>query len=96
MLLEIMGEQIIDPFRIGMLFFLVMTARNTVRATGTWIPLATGTLFVAVIIPLTLSSDESNFWQQVAAGLVTNVVILAGVLLVFMAIDRFSPPAKEP
>ena len=95
MLLETMGEQIIDPFRIGMLFFLVMTARNTVRATGTWIPLAAGILFVAVIIPLTFSPNESNFWPQVVTGLATNVMIVAAVLLVFLAIDRFSPPANE-
>lgn len=87
-MLEIMGQQIADPFRLGMLFFLVMTARNTAAATGMVLPIAAGIVFVAVIIPLTFAPDDANFWNHVVAGLVTNSAVAAVVLAIFAIYDR--------
>lgn len=88
MLLDIVGQQLVDPFRLGMLFFLVLTARNTVTATGLVLPIAAGILFVAVIIPLTFAPDGPDFWHQVVAGLMTNIAVAAIILTVFALYDR--------
>lgn len=88
MLLEIIGQQIADPFRLGLLFFLVLTARNTAAATGWVLPIAAGILFVAVIIPLTFAPDDANFWNHVLAGLVTNSAVAAILLVIFGIYDR--------
>jgi hypothetical protein len=75
--LVILKAQLVDPFRIGLLIMLMVTAVRTAANVGTAIPLALGTVFVAVIIPLTLSPDDGNLVTRIALGLVANVIILA-------------------
>lgn len=78
---EIIIGQISDPFRIILLGGLVYTMLRTRSATGTWVPLAAGILFVAALIPSTTSvALEHSFMLQFAAGILSNLVI-TGVLL---------------
>ena len=69
---------LIDPFRIILLAALIATMLRTQATTGTWLPLAAGALFVAVLIPVTLQPAQSlPLWQAVAVGFLANVVLLA-------------------
>lgn len=88
---EIFTAQFFDPFRAGLLLFLVLTARNTAAVTGTLLPLAAGIFFVAVLIPLSFAPDASNWWNLVMAGIVTNTVIVA----ILMAISLVFFPVKK-
>lgn len=80
-LMDIFAEQIRDPFRIGLLIALVATMKRTQAATGTWVPLAAGVLFVAVIIPMTLAPPgDGSMVTVVGVGLLANLVLLAVIL----------------
>ncbi|MFZ5710705.1 MAG: hypothetical protein ACOY4T_13680 [Pseudomonadota bacterium] len=77
---DLLTQQLSDIFRWGLLVALVLTARNTQAATGTWLPLAAGVLFVAVIIPIVMTPALAPQVTQIGVGLVANLVILAVVL----------------
>lgn len=83
-------SQLADPFRIGLLIALIFTMQRTRAATGVWLPLAAGALFVAVVIPLTVQSGGLvlPLWQVVAVGVVANVVLIAVALAVWEAYRR--------
>jgi threonine/homoserine/homoserine lactone efflux protein len=69
---------LIDPFRLVLLAALIATMLRTQANTGTWLPLAVGALFVAVLIPMTLQPVQTlPLWQVIAVGVVANVVLLA-------------------
>ncbi|MCA3453087.1 MAG: hypothetical protein IOC92_02210 [Rhodobacter sp.] len=87
-LTEVFLAQLADPFRIGLLIALIVTTMRTVTVTGKVIPLLAGAVFVAVLIPATLSPPQ-GVTMQVAAGvgLAANAVILA-VLLAGYALFR--------
>ncbi|MCA3505740.1 MAG: hypothetical protein IOD01_00340 [Rhodobacter sp.] len=87
-LTEVFLAQLADPFRIGLLIALIATTMRTVTVTGKVIPLLAGAVFVAVLIPATLSPPQ-GVTMQVAAGvgLAANAVILA-VLLAGYALFR--------
>jgi len=92
--LVILKAQLVDPFRIGLLVMLMLTAARTAANVGTAIPLLLGVVFVAVIIPVTLGQDDGNLPARIALGLVTNLIIL-GVLLAGRAIFvRLTAPRK--
>ena len=77
---EIIIGQLSDPFRIILLGGLIYTMLRTRSATGTWIPLAAGVLFVAALIPSTTSAAvEHGFLLQFATGIFSNLVI-TGIL----------------
>jgi len=78
-MLDLINQQLTDPFRIILLIALFGTMLRTRAATGTYIPLAAGAVFVAVILPLTMSKG-GDFMPTVLAGLVANVTILAIIL----------------
>ncbi len=78
-MLDLVNQQLTDPFRIILLIALFSTMVRTRAATGTYVPLAAGAVFVAVILPLTMSKS-GDFMSAVLAGLVTNVTILAIIL----------------
>ena len=87
--LDILMAQLTDPFRIALLIALVVTMWRNRAVTGKLVPLLAGMLFVAVIIPATISPPgASSFWLVVAVGLVANAVILAVVLALGMAVQR--------
>lgn len=80
-ILATLQAQITDPFRIGLMIALVATMTRTRAATGTVVPLAAGVLFVAVIIPMTLTPPGADgMAMAVGVGLLTNLVLLAVVL----------------
>ena len=78
---QLLFAQLTDPFRIVLLMGLVYTMLRTRPVTGTLVPLASGVAFVAVIIPVTLTTGMAEpMWRQIAAGLVSNAIILGIVL----------------
>jgi hypothetical protein len=92
--LDIFLAQITDPFRIGLVIVLVMTAARTSSTVGTWIPLALGVVFVAVLIPTALQSESDDKARQIAIGLASNAAMLGVALAakaVFEALARPKP-----
>lgn len=76
-----MIAQFLDPFRIGLLAALVLTAYNTAGTIGLGIPLALGCVFVAVIIPITTQGgNEGSTMTAILTGLVVNAVIIGLIL----------------
>lgn len=76
-----MIAQFLDPFRIGLLVALVLTAYNTAGTIGIGIPLVLGCVFVAVIIPITTQAGhEGGTMAVILTGLVVNAVILGLIL----------------
>lgn len=83
---DLTSAALTDPFRIILLVGLVITQRRTATVTGAVLPLATGMLFVAAIIPLTMGfGAEAGLPKAVAAGLVANAIWLVPII----AIIRF-------
>lgn len=76
-LTDILLAQLADPFRIGLLVFLLLTTLRTAHHTGRLVPLALGAAFVAVLIPTTFGNPELTMISQIGIGLVANVLILA-------------------
>jgi len=92
--LETVLAQLAEPFRIGLLIALVVTAANTGAATGTAIPLLLGAVFVAVLIPSTLGSADADRTTATLAGLVSNAVLLAviyGLKLLYLRLSNNKP-----
>lgn len=79
--MDMLTAQLMDPFRIGLLIALVFTAANTASATGTYIPLLFGAVFVAILIPTTLAAASTpDKTSAIAIGLLSNAIILAIIL----------------
>ncbi|CAN7308505.1 hypothetical protein [Aminobacter sp. LjRoot7] len=79
--LDIYLAQLTDPFRVGLLIALVLTAANTAPNLNRWIPIALGIVFVAVLIPYSFgSSDDVAKAFAVGVGLVSNITLLAVML----------------
>ena len=80
-MLETLVSQLIDPFRIGLILFLFLTALRTRAAMGLATPLGLGVVFVAVLIPLTTGASAETDNQArliaMALGIVSNAIILA-------------------
>jgi hypothetical protein len=72
--------QLTDPFRIGLLIALVVTMQRTAAVTGRVIPLILGIAFVAVMLPTTMPSSSVNLKDAILAGLISNAILLLGVL----------------
>ena len=83
-IVQIISEQLLDPFRIVLICGLVYTMQRTRAATGVWIPLAAGILFIAFLIPSTLAkTTDTSFFTQLWTGAVANVFLTAVVLALF-------------
>lgn len=85
---ELLASQLIDPFRIGMIFFLLVTALRTRAATGMVVPLGLGVVFIAILLPLTTARDASgtgDIAMAVAAGIAANALILSVCLAAWTA-----------
>jgi hypothetical protein len=86
---DIFLAQLIDPFRIGLLVVLVMTAVNTSAQTGFFLPLLLGAIFVAILIPTAMSDEAgSSKYSLIAVGLVSNAVILGVIIVLRMIAAR--------
>lgn len=80
-MVDIVFSQLIDPFRIGMIFFLLVTAIRTRANMGLWMPLGMGVVFIAILIPLTTAAASPvNRFEAIGLGIVTNALILAVLL----------------
>lgn len=76
--LSTLGSQLADPFRIGLIIALALTADRTAAVTGGILPVLLGVLFVAVIIPTTMpTNQEIPLWQLIGLGIIANLILLA-------------------
>lgn len=80
-MIELVFSQLSDVFRIGLIVALVITMLRTSTVTGRVLPLIAGVVFVAVIVPSTLSGSTETLNQEIAAGLISNLIILVPVLV---------------
>ena len=80
-MIELVLSQLSDVFRIGLIMALVVTMLRTSSVTGRVLPLIAGVVFVAVIVPSTLSGSTETLSQEIAAGLISNLIILVPVLV---------------
>ena len=80
-MIELVFSQLSDVFRIGLIMALVVTMYRTSSVTGRVLPLIAGVVFVAVIVPSTLSGSTETLSQEIAAGLISNLIILVPVLV---------------
>lgn len=87
-MIDLVLSQLTDIFRIGLIVALVVTMRRTASVTGRVLPLVLGVLFVAVILPTTLRSQQVALVDAVLAGLVSNVIILGVVLAAAVLVER--------
>ncbi|MDB5661334.1 MAG: hypothetical protein JWS10_3949 [Cypionkella sp.] len=81
-------SQLSDLFRIGLLIALFITMLRTRAASGVWIPLAAGAVFVAVILPSTMQATSVPLMQAMLVGLLANLVILAVILAAWTLFQR--------
>ena len=90
-LTDLIASQLTDPFRIALIIGLVVTMFRTQAATGTWLPLAAGALFVAVIVPMTFHQIAfgPDLLRAVATGLVSNAILIGVALGGWSLIRRF-------
>jgi len=94
-LYEIFIDQLLDPFRIGLLFFLVLTTLRTAQHTGKLVPLGLGVLFVAALLPTSIAGPGLDWSTAVAVGIVSNAVILAVLLAGWSLAGRLRGPGTE-
>jgi len=85
---DLVLSQLSDLFRIGLIVALVVTMRRTASVTGRFVPLVLGVVFVAVMLPATMPNASSSSGDAILAGLVSNSIILAGVLACAQVIAR--------
>ena len=86
---DLLSSQLSDPFRIGLLIALFITMLRTQSASGTWVPLAAGAVFVAVILPTTMQTTlAAPLWQVIALGVVADVILLAVILAAWTLFQR--------
>lgn len=85
---DLLTSQLSDPFRIGLLIALFLTMLRTRAASGTWVPLAAGAVFVAVILPSTMQTTAAPLMQAVTVGVLANGVILAIILAAWALFQR--------
>jgi len=86
---DIVLAQLIDPFRVGMIAMLVLTTARTSGAVGTLVPLALGVVFIAALIPMSLTT-EGDRMTLMAVGLVSNLIILGVGLALLAAYTRLT------
>jgi hypothetical protein len=87
--MEIIVAQLADPFRIALLVTLLFTAANAKGALNRGLPIALGLVFVAVLIPTAMASDEAvPVREQIGVGLVSNAIIIGILLFAEAAFER--------
>ena len=85
---DLVLAQLTDLFRIGLIIALVVTMRRTAAVTGRVFPLILGVIFVAAMLPLTVPGASASLTSAILAGLVSNTIILAVVLVAAGLIAR--------
>lgn len=80
-MVDIVFSQLTDPFRIGLIFFLVLTAMRTRQNMGLLMPLGMGVVFIAILIPLTTAAGAAvGRTEAIGFGILSNAIILGIVL----------------
>jgi hypothetical protein len=83
-MLETLVTQLTDPFRIGLIFFMFLTALRTRHTLGLVMPLALGVVFVAVLIPMTTGANTAlvrdALWWAIGFGIVSNAIVLGTII----------------
>ncbi|WP_137132449.1 hypothetical protein [Rhizobium sp. FY34] len=91
-MIDTLATQLLDPFRIGLIFFLLVTALRTRHTMGMRAPLAMGVVFIAILLPLTTAAgaalDSEGRITAVVIGIVANAIILAVFLLGWTVWDK--------
>ena len=87
-MIDLVLSQLTDIFRIGLIIGLVFTMHKTAAVTGRILPLVLGVVFLAVMLPATMPKASASFTDAIVAGLVSNTIILAPVLVVAWLISR--------
>ena len=87
-MIDLVLSQLTDLFRIGLMIALVVTMLRTSAVTGRALPLALGVVFVAVMLPSTMSRGSASLIDAILAGLVSNLIILVPVLAVATLVAR--------
>jgi hypothetical protein len=86
---DLLLSQLSDPFRIGLLIALFITMLRTRTASGIWVPLAAGVVFVAVILPTTMQTTlAAPLSQVIGVGVLANVVIVALIMAAWEVYQR--------
>ena len=88
-MIDLVLSQLSDLFRIGLIIALVVTMRRTAAVTGRVFPLVLGVIFVAAMLPLTMPGASASLTGAILAGLVSNTIILAVVLVAAGLIARW-------
>lgn len=76
-LIQLFFAQLTDPFRIGLTVALMLTTARTGAVTGWLLPMAAGVVFIAVLIPTTLTAGQGPLAPAIGIGLVSTSIILA-------------------
>ncbi len=87
-MIDLVLSQLTDLFRIGLMLALVVTMLRTSAVTGRVLPLALGVVFVAVMLPSTMTRGSASLIDAILAELVSNLIILLPVLAVATLIVR--------
>ncbi len=80
---ETLVSQLTDPFRVGLIFFMFLTALRTRDTVGLAVPLVLGVVFVAVLLPMTTGANtalgrDAPMWA-IGFGIFSNAIILGTV-----------------
>ena len=87
---QLILSQLVDPFRIVLIAGLIYTMIRNRAATGTWVPLAAGVVFVAVLLASTTTAHiEAPVMQKIGAGVVSNIILTGIMLGLWEAFSRF-------
>lgn len=85
---ELFLSLLTDPLRIGLCLALVYTMRRTRAQTGTWLPLALGVAFLAVMLPVTRGVMGAPLLPAILGGALVNAIWVAVALAGFAVWDR--------
>jgi hypothetical protein len=86
---QIIVEQLADPFRIGLLIALLFMAARPSGGHNRWLPIALGLVFVAVLIPTAMASNVPDpVSAQIGVGLLSNAIIVGIMLFAEALLER--------
>lgn len=89
-IVRILVEQLADPFRLGLLIALLFVAAKPAGVFNRWLPIALGLVFVAVVIPTAMASDETEpMTAQIGIGLLSNGIIVGLMLAAEAVYEKF-------
>lgn len=86
---DVLLAQLIDPFRIALIVGLGWTTLRLRQSSGIVMPLIAGTLFFAVMLPMTLPMSGAPSQIQMITGFIANVIILAVLASFWLLLQRF-------